>query len=413
MLKKNYKILVICVLVIASVASFLSHKYRAPKRNYSDFHCFYTAGKRILNQENIYVIGDQETSEFRYAPIFAVFMSPLALLDEDAADTAWYIINFCLLIISLVYLKKLGVDQSLEFKSKLIIYSLTILGLIRFIFHNFDSGQSNILMMSSMIIGLYYILRKKEVLGAGILAISIMVKYTPLIFIPYFLLRRKIKLSLLIIAFILIYLALPSLFIGLEDNISYIKGMLPFLTNSSILDKITILTNKNQSLFSMVHRMFSYCVSYFHAPAMPFQSWHLSETKINLIFASIAAILYLAILYNPKKIAANKNIDIVNYALLSICVVLFNLNAWMHNYILLAFAYFIIVYYLIKNGFKDKLVFILLLLSCALNNLASKAILGGTLAYKLSFYSPFTISGLITFLALLKIKFTNEEKSKD
>lgn len=411
-LNKNFKLFLIIFLVLFSLGSFFAHQMRASQRNYSDFHCFYTAGKRILHHENIYVINDKETSEFRYAPIFAVIMSGLALMNERAADTIWYLINFFLVILTFIYLKKLAAVQELDSKSVFILYLVSILGVIRIVFHNLNSGQSNILMLASMVIGLYYTSKKREILGAAIFAFSIMVKYTPLIFIPYFLLRRKFKLSLAIIFAILFYLLLPSLFIGLKANLEYIKGLIPFLSNSTILDQITILTGKNQSLLSAIYRSFTPCILYFHAPPMPFQSWNVSPAMIKKIFLAAALAIYALALYPKKKNGFAKNNTMlynVDYALLSICTVLFNLNAWVHAFILLSMAYFVIVYYLIRNNFKDKVVFALLLASYILNSFTTQSVLGKSLMYKIYFYSPLTISALITFAALLKIKFLKGE----
>lgn len=173
------------------IGFYCTHKYRVPKRRYADFHCFYTSGKRLLNHEDIYVIRDETIAEFRYTPIFAVLMSGLALMSEDNADSVWFIINFCLLILSFALLKKLIVQERLDFKTNLIIYGLTTAGMIRLIIHNFDSGQSNILMFFSIIAGLYYIFKKRGWAGGALLAFSVMIKYTPLLFIPYFIVRKK------------------------------------------------------------------------------------------------------------------------------------------------------------------------------------------------------------------------------
>jgi hypothetical protein len=337
-------------------------------------------------------------------------MSGLALMEEGTADTFWYVLNLFLLIILFILMQKMVTLDKLDSKANLFLYGLTILGVIRFILTNLNIGQSNILMLSSMIIGLYYISKKNEVLGGSILAFSMTIKYTPLIFIPYFLLRRKIKLSLVILVSLATYLLLPSFVIGLKTNILYLKNMVSFLTNSTILEKTTILDPKNQSLLSLFHRMFSYRVlrDHFYIPPMPFQSLKLSNASINLVFILAATVIYLTVLYRSKKIylneSENNNID---YALLLICVALFNLNAWMHNYILLTLGYFVIAYYLIKNRFKDKFALILCLISYLINIITTKSILGDTFAYKIYFYSPFTVNAVLVFFTLLKIKFFN------
>ncbi|MFH0935987.1 MAG: glycosyltransferase family 87 protein [Candidatus Omnitrophota bacterium] len=407
---KKYKILLISFLVVFSVAYFLNHKYRAPKKNYADFRCFYTAGKRMADGENIYVIRDQQAAEYRYAPVFALFMSALAAADIDTADSLWFIINYLLLVAVFILLKKMVFTERLQLKSSIIFIILVMLGIIRFIFPNFDNGQSNIMMMAAITTGLYLVSKKMEVAGGAILAFSAMIKYTPLIFIPYFFFRRKYRLASIIMASLLAYLILPAAFIGWRANFIYLGRLLPFLTQSTILEPGTILDPKNQSLLSALQRLFTYCISSYHAPHMPFESLNLSAGFVNFIFISSAILLYGTIFIKPRL---DKNSTLyynIDYALLLICVSLFNLNAWMQAYILLLMPYFVIVYYLIKCAFRDKLVSGLLLMSYILNIITIKGLFGEQFSYKAHFYSPYTLMGLILFLALLKIKFLSVMK---
>jgi len=335
-------------------------------------------------------------------------MSALALLNEDTADTIWYSLNFLMVVLSFALLKKLSIPENIDFKSGLIVYLLTILGSIRLILHNLSGGQTNILMLFSMLLGLYYISKRREAWGACIFALSITIKYTPLIFIPYFILRKKFKLAAISLAAVMAYFILPGLVIGMRTNFTYLKDLLPFLTQSTIFDKITILDPKNQSLLSAIQRLFTNCIEWFHAPPMPFAGLKLGPMPIYTITLIAGILLYLGILIPPKKayFGANPtryfNID---YALLFICVTLFNMNAWPANYILLTPGYFIVAYWVVKGHLKDKLLVTLLVGSWLLTIVTLKALIGNDLSNKTLFYSPFTLSGLLIFWALLRLKF--------
>lgn len=410
-LRKNLKFFILIFLFCSFLGLFISHKQRAKKRNYSDFHCFYVTGRRVLEHKNIYVLRDQETAEFRYAPAFAVFISGFALLDENSADSLWFMMNFVLLVASLIFLKKLIIQQELNYKNKLIFYGLALFGAFRFILHNFDAGQSNMLMLASIILGLYYIENKREALGGAIFALSVMIKYTPLIFIPYFLLRRKFRLTLIVITFIAAYLLLPALFLGFKTNLTYLKELLPYLTNSTIFDQMTILDPKNQSLLSAVTRYFTNCVLYFYAPPMPFQSLNLKSNAITPIFLISSLVTYFLAISRPRGGGSDSSRKI-DYSLLIICVIIFNLNAWKPTFVLLLIPYCVIIDYLIKTSFRDKI--ILTLLSCGfiLNIITMDSVIGKNVAYKLCFYSPLTLSALITYIILLKLKFSKGSEEK-
>lgn len=407
----KYKVAVIIFFIILFTGLFTSHKYRVSTRKYGDFNCFYITGQRMLAHQDIYVLRDQETAEFRYTPVFALLMSGLALLSQSAADTVWFSVNFILCILMFVLLKRMLVREAvLSYRDIFLLYLLGLLGTFRFILHNLDSGQSNILMLASMIAGLYYASKKRELLGAAFFAFSIMIKYTPIIFLPYFILKRKFKLTGAIICFMVVYFLLPGVFIGMKSNLQYVKDWVPFLTQSTILDETTILDSRNQSLLSLCQRSFTLgCKKYWvDSPAMPFESFNLNQAQIKLIFIFLAVILYgLSVLKYRKK---NDKKDTpfccyVDYGLLSICVVLFNLNAWKPTFIFLLFAYMVICYYLIKTGFKEKLLIFLLGASYLLNISTMYSIFGKAFTNKLYFYSPLTLSALLVFIALVRIKF--------
>lgn len=405
---KNKKWLAALLIAAIFTGSYFDHKGRARKRNYSDFHCFYLAGQRMLNQQDIYVVNDKTAAEFRYAPVFALIMSGLARVKEDTADTIWYTSNFLLLIACFLLIKAMVKPAGLERKAAAWMYALFGLGMIRQVIHNLSAGQTNILIMFSALLGLYLISKKRDLAGAAALAFSITIKYTPLIFIPYFILKKKFKIGLLLMFFLAVYLFLPGLFIGFKTNLHYLKGLLPFLSNSTILDPLTILDPKNQSLFSTAHRYFTNCLAYFHSGQMPFQNFGLSQSKINLIFIGLSSLIYLLIFYAPKRKnqgGAPKR-EIIDYALLLICVIIFNLNAWMHNYILLSLGYFIVLYHLAKSNFQDRVVLALFAFSYALSVVNLAGLLGKVISYKFLFYSPFTLSALFIYAALLRIKLT-------
>jgi len=398
------KYIVILIILAIFFGSFFAHRGRLAKRRYADFHCFYTAGQRISLGQAIYRTDDPGGAEFRYTPIIAMLMSGLTLLPEPSADCLWYAFNFFLIIAAFACMKEIVAPDKTGFKDKLLLYLIALFGLVRLIFYNLNAGQSNILMLASAVFGLYYFSKAKEGIGGGWLAFSAMVKYTPLVFLPYFIARKRLKIALFTLIFTAIYLLLPGILIGFKANFAYLKGLEQQLFYSSILKELTIIANKNQSLLSFIWRMFFPCNYYFpNAPLMPFQELQLAPRLLNLFFYALASLLYGLILLPQRKNQKNYNPD---FGLLFICVAFFNLNAWVHTYIFLAMGYFVIADYLLRCGFKDKPVLYAWMISAILNNLLTPSVLGKPLMDKVYYYSPFTINGLIIFMILLKIKFS-------
>lgn len=404
--------ILIALLLIAFAGNLAAHKSRGRRRNYADFHCFYTTGQRMLNYQKIYIKGDLEVAEYRYSPIFAVFMSGLARLNEDTADTLWYSFNFLLVILSLAILGRANIPKETNTKHRILAYALVILMISRLILINLDTGQTNILMLASILLGLYFINNRREAPGAFILGISIAIKYTPLIFIPYFIARRNFRAAAFTIAAVLTYFfILPAIFIGVERNILYLKELLPFLTQSSILDQGTMLDPKNQSLVSAIQRLFTNCASIWaNAPRMPFQNLKLSPFMLKAIPATAAILLYLSILIrrpgNKESQGQKTRYLNLDYALIFICLIMYNLNAWPANFIFLTPAYFLLVWRIIEGGWpKNKLILTCLIISYLLNIATQKSLFGQDFAYKAYFYSPFTLSALVVFGALLGLKY--------
>jgi hypothetical protein len=397
------KIILALLLLAAFSGAVLSHRARAAKRNFADFHCFYTAGQRMLRGADIYVVKDTEAAEFRYAPVIALVMAGLAITDEKTADTIWYGFNFLLVLLIFSGLKKLILPQAGKRETAL-VYFFCALGGFRFILHNLDAGQTNLLMLACIVFGLYESGRGREIRGAALLAFSAMLKYTPLIFVPYFLARKRPKLALATCAWAGIFLLLPAVFIGFGKNLYYLKGLLPQLFQSSILEKLTLIHGKNQSLFSAIYRLFTPCVEYFHAPHMPFERWQISPQAIISIYLFFAGLLYLTILYLPKKARKNPVFCLYDYAMLLICVALFNLNAWKPSFVMLLAGFFLLSAQLIRQGFQDRITLGGLVTCYILNIITLNSLLGRGLAARLYYYSPLTISALICFFLLLRLR---------
>jgi hypothetical protein len=351
----------------------------------------------VLKGADIYNPADnlenKEVTPFKYMPIVAFLFAPLALLDEKTASLFWHIINFFLLIGVFYYSRNLIVTKKISARGNILLYLIAALSTITFIIHNFDSGQINTLMLFLLTFGLYLINKGRQVPAAALLSLSIMAKYLPALFIPYFLIKKRFKLVFLIAGFFILYLALPGLFIGLERNTQLLKKFVPFISQTS-LDTGSLITYKNQSLLAGLSRFLSKG-SWYSTRMMTLDFW-----SLRLISLAICLLMYSIAIY-PKKEGGFS----LDYALLFICMPLFNPNAWMHNFISLIFPSMLLLYYLIVTRFKDKAILAFFFLALFLNNLSG--INFGGLFTKETFYifGALTISALILYWAVALIKF--------
>ncbi|MDD5194109.1 MAG: glycosyltransferase family 87 protein [Candidatus Omnitrophica bacterium] len=392
-LKKRHFIALIFIPMFFGL--FFSYLHRAPKRNYSDFRVYYATAQRFVAHEDIYSRPDEAITPFKYSPTFAMLMAPLALVPQKNASLIFFTFNFVAMLCVFAFCKKIIVQDKTSYGENILLYGACGLFSSRFLLQVLNSGQVTIFMFALIVAGLYLFEKRKEALSGAMLALSVMIKYTSALFLPYFIFRKKRQVAFLIMIFVAFYCLLPALYVGLEKEANYLKKWLPFISDTS-LDSGSLYDYKNQSFFSLILRYFT--------KDSPYQVsiLHLSFNQ-GLAFAFVLGLaIYVMILYRKGESKFYRSLD---YSLLFIAMAFFNPNAWMTNFIFLIPAYMFLLYYLIRVRFKDILTIILVALSFALASWGSESIVGNDIENLLEVLSCVTISGLLLMAALFRLKF--------
>ncbi|MEM7816633.1 MAG: glycosyltransferase family 87 protein, partial [Candidatus Aenigmatarchaeota archaeon] len=373
-----------------------SYLHKAPKRNYCDFRVYYATAKRFLDRADIYSRPDPNITPYKYSPFFAFLFSPLGLFSIKQAAIIFFIINFFSLIL-VFFLSKTLLWKKNEIKAskEFFIYFLSLIFSLRFILQNIFSGQVAILMLLTVLFGLFFLERKNEILAGIFFSFSVMIKYTSFVFILYFLFKKKIKFFVSVLISSIVFMFLPAIWVGWEKNLLFLKNWLPFISKES-LDLGSLYTFKNQSIFSFFLRYFT--KGHFYSIGL---------FNLNIFLALFLAcffsflIYYLIIFFNKKNIFCDK----INYALLFICMAIFNPNSWLHNYVFLLFPYILLISYLIKIKFKDKITLVFVLISFILGSWTSESVVGNNLENILEKLSFVSISSFILIFVLFRLKF--------
>ena len=92
------KIILSSLVLIVFVLLFIRYSYRAPKRHYSDFRVYYATAERFTAKEDIYSRPDESITPYKYSPMFAMLVSPLAKFDQKTASLIFFTINFISII---------------------------------------------------------------------------------------------------------------------------------------------------------------------------------------------------------------------------------------------------------------------------------------------------------------------------
>ncbi|MDD5005772.1 MAG: glycosyltransferase family 87 protein [Candidatus Omnitrophica bacterium] len=392
------------VLIIAFLFTIFigRYEYKMPKRNFADFHASYYTGKKMLSGQDIYDVSANRKDgmpNFKYPPLFASITALFALTSERTAATIWFIFNFILIIIFMYYSGKMIFKDKLSAKQKNWIYFWSLFLASRFYMHNFDEGQVNFLMMTTLFLGIYASSKNKDFLGGLLIGFSILVKYMGTIFVPYFLFKRKFKLIFYIFVSQILFWLLPALFWGWQKNLTLQSQYLPFLCKTS-LDFNSLSDSSNQSLMSMIMRFFSAYGGYGK------NILNLGDYFLGFLTGACVVLLYLLCLLPTRNKADKKDevFDNVNIGMISVCAALLNPNAWTHAFIFLTYGYMTAIFYLFKVKFLDKITIGLLILSFLIHSF-SASFFSRWAGSLFEMYSFITIGAIILFIALSKIKF--------
>jgi len=398
---KNHwrKVLVITLLFVVFLGRF---EYKMPKRNFADFHVNYYTGQKMLKGQNIYddvAYRNDRMANFKYPPLFASITALFALVPERTAATIWFIFNFFLIITFMHHSGKMIFKDRLSAGVQNWIFFWSLFLTCRFYMQNFDEGQVNFLMMTTLFLGIYAAQRKRDILGGFLIGFSILVKYMGVIFIPYFLFKRKFKLIFYILISQAFYWFLPVLFWGWERNLFLQSHFFPYLCKTS-LDFGSLSDYANQSLMSMIVRFFSNIGGY------GINLVDLKPFQLGFLAGCCFIFLYLLCFLPSKNTKVKRTFNNIDIGMLSVCAALFNPNAWMHAFIFLTYGYMAAVFYLYRVKFLDKSVIALLTLSFILHSFTGSFFTRFWAGDFFEIYSFVTFGALFLFAALLKIKFS-------
>ena len=378
------------------------YEYKMPRRNFADFNVYYFTAQKLAVKANIYdaeAYSKEKVANFKYPPIAALVFYPLGYLSENHAAILWFSVNYILILLFFRYAAFLIFDEEFENRKRNWVYFLTCLFTLRFFLLNFDEGQANILMMASLTFGLYMLTKGKVFISALFLSFSYFLKYMSVVFVPYFLYKRKIKFVLLVLLSLFLFLLVPAFFFGWDYNLFLQKSFLPFVFKTST-DIGSMQDYQNMSLMAMLLRHFSR-ISYFNI-----NSTGLNWPQVKIVFFVFVSFLYMLILLKPAKVFKNiRFLECINFGMLFLSMALLNPHAWKHAFIFLLFPYMVCLYYLFKTNNRDVFVWFLTVLSFMLNNWPDKLFIS-SVYHSTGIYSFITFGTLMLYCALCKIKFS-------
>lgn len=372
-----------------------------------DFVGYVRTGNDVLKGINFYTYLSSV-----WPPLFSIVCIPIALaekvLGEQMVRLFWQSGSLIALICSLHLLIRIIYNTSLSLTRKTskgvsyqwLIVFIPILLMFKFILDNFSNLQINIYFVALSLWSLKLFIEDKIFPASLLLALTISLKVYTIFFLFYFIFKREYKMSLFTIGFILLLNSICFLYWGFDLTIEYFMTWV-----NDVIPQSDIPNHKNQSVFGMFYRYFTY-EDPSHNLTMEIFNWPV-EFVHKLTYLSVAVVaIYPMYLFRKKLSDRNSLKAKLEYALVFAIIPLLSIISWKAYFIFLWMPMFL-VYKLIfhtqheLNEKAMKWIKRSFIVSCILLIVSSEIFTGKRLSDYLEAYSVIAIGTAIIAIIML------------
>ncbi|MEK6323973.1 MAG: glycosyltransferase family 87 protein [Acidobacteriota bacterium] len=192
-------------------------------RNLIDFPVYYAAGQSLISGRTDLYAPDfalGRVMDYRYPPFFLIPLTPIWLLPYSLAAYIWYVLSVleiigCVLIVSRTF------PALRESKKMSLVVALAV---VQYFVMALHYGNAHLLATFLMFASLYYVLHQKDLAAAGLMALAITIKLTPILLLPYFAVKRRWKLLAAVCVFLIAFNVAPSLYFGVRGNSELLRS---------------------------------------------------------------------------------------------------------------------------------------------------------------------------------------------
>jgi len=305
--KKAPRIFIVLFIVLVLLMAYVIHI----RKDMADFGVCYQGGQRIIESETLYRVTDGHM-QYKYSPSSAVFFTFYTLFPFEMAKFLWYLSELFLLYLVMIISYKM---LPLKLKKKGTVIGFSFLILLKFSAREIEVGQVNFFTIFIFLVMLVAVLKKEDIIGGALWGFSMIFKPYSLVFLPYFILKKRFKLIAVGIVTLSFWFILPVFFYGF-------KGYLIVLNEWS-----QTLSQSTQSLIA----------SYDNASLHAFFLNILPEQKKGLSMPLIICVLFLIgisflwMMFSDRKKVLKKP-EVLEFSFLFILIPLFSPLGWYYNY---------------------------------------------------------------------------------
>jgi hypothetical protein len=211
-----------------------------------DFPVYYAAGRSLISGRTDLYAADfarGPVMDYRYPPFFLVALAPLWRLPYNVAAYLWYLVGICSIAGCVYALKDAapglggvrpqsettqpdGSRNSREGGNSGKGWAIWAVGLCvagPYFVMNLHYGNAQLPVTALLFVSLYLAMLGKQTASAALLALSIAIKITPALVLPYFALKRQWKMLALTLAFVAGISLAPGAYYGFGKNIELLR----------------------------------------------------------------------------------------------------------------------------------------------------------------------------------------------
>ncbi len=300
------------LLAVLAASALLAIYFLGVRKDMSDFRVCYQGGERIRQAETLYRISDGHM-QYKYSPASAVFFAAFTFLPYEWAKLLWFFLEIIFLMISFLVFQKVLPART---KTSTFLGVFSFLILAKFLGREIQLGQVNLLIISLLAGVLFFMLSGKDLVAGFFWAASLFFKPYALVFLPYFLLKKKIAVILGGLTILGLGFLLPAFFYGITGDILVHKewGKTLSLSTPGLIE-----TYDNASLHAFFQKLFAGRESF----------W--PEALVSLAVLAIGSIfLWLMRAGQRKPFFCPETLEV---SILLLLIPLFSPLGWYYNYL--------------------------------------------------------------------------------
>lgn len=186
-----------------------------------DFEHFYQAGQAMRNGADLYASG---AGGYIYPPLVAFVFMPLTLLSVQDAALAMLFANLamglaCAWFAAAEVLRRLRLGGAPA--DVIVVAAVATLLVATRLRSEFQMWQTDVAMMLLLVLALRWLDRRPQLAGLA-LGMAVCIKYMPVLYLPYLLLRRRFVAASWMVAGMAAFAFLPALASGWAANLRYL-----------------------------------------------------------------------------------------------------------------------------------------------------------------------------------------------